>query len=181
MSPLEPAPFPRAPLERRAYAFLLDFTSVWIFSSLATGVVQAFVFLALWWGLRVVVVQANQGQSLGTWAFDLKVVELKLRRLPRVLTLTKREGVLGIAAYLAMAGLNINFLNAVSTLLLVAPLAADCGLALGDETFQQALHDRVAGTVIIRTKRGFSLDLRLKRLVYELRKQWRLRQDNRRR
>ncbi|MEB3174337.1 MAG: RDD family protein [Cyanobacteriota bacterium] len=181
MSRLEPSSFPKAPLERRAYAFLLDFTAVWIFSSLATGFLQAVVFLALWWGLRVVAVQANQGQSLGTWAFDLKVMDLQLRRLPTVLKLSQREGLVGAAAYLAMVGLNINFLNAVSALLLVAPLAADCGLALGDETFQQALHDRVAGTVVIRTKRGFSLDLRLKRLVYELRKQWRLRQDNRRR
>jgi hypothetical protein len=41
-------------------------------------------------------------------------------------------------------------------------------MAIGDEGFNQAFHDRVAGTAIIRAKRGFSLDLRLKKLFYDV-------------
>lgn len=161
--------FPRVPLERRAYAYLLDFVAVWLLSSLATGWLQDLIFLALWWALRVVVVVSNQGQSLGAWAFDLKVMNLRFRRLPSVLDLSKREGILGGFSLLAMIGLKINFLNAISMLLFLVPLAIDAGLALGDENMNQALHDRLAGTVVIRCKRGFSLDLRLKRWSYWLR------------
>ena len=161
--------FPRVPLERRAYAYLLDFIVVWLLSSLATGWLQDLIFLALWWALRVVVVVSNQGQSLGGWAFDLKVINLRLRRLPGVLDLSKREGMLGIFSLLAMIGLNINLMNAISMVLFLVPLVIDAGLALGDEEMNQTLHDRVAGTVVIRAKRGFSLDLRLKRWSYLLR------------
>lgn len=164
------------PLDRRAYAYLLDFVLVWLLSSWVTGFWQALIFALAWFILRVVVVQGNQGQSPGSWAFDMKVIDLKLRRIPTVLKLSQREGILGLASFLAMVGLNINFLNAISMILLVAPLGVDGGLALGDEIFNQALHDRLSGTVVIRAKRGFSLDLRLKRLSYELRRQWRERQ-----
>ncbi|MEB3310192.1 MAG: RDD family protein [Snowella sp.] len=163
--------FPKVPLDRRAYAFLLDFVSVWLLSSFASGFLQIIIFLGCWFGLRVVLVEVNQGQSLGTWAFDTKVIDLRLRRIPGIVELSKREGILGGASLLAMIGLNINFMNAISMLLLVAPLAFDCGLAIGDEALHQAFHDRVAGTAMMRAKRGFSLDLRLKRLWYEIKRQ----------
>jgi uncharacterized RDD family membrane protein YckC len=170
----EPSPekrFPKVPLERRAYAFLLDFVLVWLLSSFTQGFfVQAMVFLGCWFGLRVVLVERNQGQSLGRWAFDMKVIDLRLRRVPGILELSKREGILGLASFLAMLGLNINFMNAISMLLLIAPLIFDCGFALSDEAFNQAIHDRVGGTAIIRAKRGFSLDLRLKKWWYEIKR-----------
>ncbi|WLT38419.1 hypothetical protein NON20_00295 [Synechocystis sp. B12] len=56
---------PLAPLERRGYGYLLDFVVIWLFSSLATGWVQLLIFLVGWFALRVVLVSANQGQSLG--------------------------------------------------------------------------------------------------------------------
>ncbi len=158
--------FPRVPLERRAYAYLLDFVTVWLLSSFATGWLRAVVFLGVWLVFRVIIVLTNQGQSLGNWAFDLKVINYRFRRLPEATDLAKREGILGLASLSAMVGLNINFMNAISMLLLIAPLLMDCGLALSDEEFNQAFHDRVAGTVVIRAKRGFSLDLRLKRGWY---------------
>jgi hypothetical protein len=49
-------------------------------------------------------------------------------------------------------------------------LAADCGNALADEEAQQAFHDRVAQTIVIQTRRGFSLDIRLKKLFAKLRR-----------
>ena len=177
-APPSPRPFPRVPLERRSYAYLMDFISVWLLSSFATGWLQGVIFFGAWFGLRVILVETNQGQSFGSWAFDMKVIDLRSRRIPGIFELTKREGILGGTSLLAMVGLNINFLNAISMLLLIAPLLMNGGLALSDEMYNQAFHDRVAGTVVIRTKRGFSLDLRLKRWWYEAKTKW---QENQRR
>lgn len=69
-----------------------------------------------------------------------------------------------------MLGLSIGLANGISLLLLSAPLAADCGVALADQDVQQAFHDRVAQTIVIQTRRGFSLDLRLKQLVAQMRR-----------
>jgi uncharacterized RDD family membrane protein YckC len=166
--------FPKVPLERRAWAFVIDFVTVWLLSSFAGPALQWLAFLALWFGLRVIAVEKNQGQSLGNWALDIKVIDGQFNRIPGLLELAKREGIVGLLALLAMIGLNINFTNPISMLLLIAPLIADCGSALADEELNQAFHDRVAGTIVIQARRGFSLDLRLKKLVRE----W---QDKRRR
>ncbi|MEB3160541.1 MAG: RDD family protein [Synechocystis sp.] len=174
-SPFPPR-IPRAPLERRAYAYLLDFVTIWLFSSLANGFVQLLIFAVGWVGLRIILVSANQGQSLGGWAFDLKVINLRLRRLPGILELSKREGILGGASYLAMLGLNVNFRNGITFLLLVAPLAADCALAIAEEGLNQAFHDRIAGTVVLASRRGFSLDLRIKGFWRDLKRKWTTRQ-----
>lgn len=163
---------PLAPLERRGYAYLLDFVVIWLFSALAQGWVRLLIFALGWFFLRIVMVSVNQGQSLGGWAFDLRVLHLKLRRLPGILELGQREGILGAASYLAMVGLNINFANGISFLLLVAPLVGDLVWAIGDGELGQAFHDRIAGTVVLASRRGFSLDLRLKRFWLSLKKQW---------
>lgn len=161
--------FPKVPIDRRAYAFLIDFVTVWLLSSFAGVVFQWLVFLIAWFGLRVLLVEKNQGQSLGSWALDMKVIDARFNKIPGLVELAKREGILGLAALLAMIGLNINFANGISMLLLVSPLLADCGMALGDEPLDRAFHDRLAGTIVIQTKRGFSLDLRLKKLMNEIR------------
>ncbi|MBE9116997.1 RDD family protein [Lusitaniella coriacea LEGE 07157] len=164
-----PKRFPRVPPDRRFYAFLIDFVAVWIVSSIGgSWLLQAIIFAAGWFGLRVVLVTRNQGQSLGSWAMDMKVIDLRFRRIPDIVTLGKREAILGFTALLAMTGLNIFFVNAFSTLLLVSPLLANCGTAFADEQYNQALHDRVAGTATIQTKRGFSLDLRTRQLLDEI-------------
>jgi uncharacterized RDD family membrane protein YckC len=129
----DPSPekrFPKVPLDRRAYAFLLDFVLIWILSSFSAGFLQAIIFFGCWFGLRVVLVERNQGQSLGSWAFDMKVIDLRLRRVPGIVELSKREGILGTASLLAMWGLNINFMNAISMILLIAPLIFNCGMAI---------------------------------------------------
>ncbi len=156
--------FPKVPIDRRAYAFLLDFVTVWFLSSFFKGLIKDLVFLVIWLILRVIIVEKNKGQSLGSWSFDIKVIDLRFQRVPGLKELTKREAILGFAAMLAMVGLNINFKNGLSMLIFITPLIIDCGLAIGDEEYNQAFHDRVSNTIIIQTKRGFSLDLRLKKL-----------------
>jgi uncharacterized RDD family membrane protein YckC len=161
--------FPKVPIERRAAAFAIDFVGVWLVSSFVTSMLfQSLVFILLWLLLRVVIVSSNQGQSLGRWALDIKVLDAQ-DRIPRLLTLAKREGILGFCALLAMIGLRIGLANGVSLLLLTSPLAADCGAALADADAQQAFHDRIAKTFVIQTRRGFSLDLRLKKLFAQVR------------
>lgn len=166
-----PKSFPRVPFERRFYAFLIDFVTVWLGSSFAgTGLVQGIVFFLLWLVVRVVVVDRNQGQSLGMWCMDIKVIALRFRRVPDVYTLAKREGVIGFGAVLAMAGFNSFFINPFSTLLLVSPLVADCAIAYTDEQYNQAVHDRLFDTVMIQTKRGCSLDILIRRGLDEVRR-----------
>ena len=58
-------------------------------------------------------------------------------------------------------------------LLLLAPLVIDCSLALLDETSNLAFHDRVAETFMVQTERGFSLDLRLKKIFGKIQRNMR--------
>ncbi len=79
--------------------------------------------------------------------------------------LAKRELILGTCAYLALVGLlNIGPGNG-SPLILIVPLIADCSTAFVDEDYRQAFHDRVSGTIVIPTRRGYSLDLKVKKLL----------------
>ena len=163
--------FPKVPIERRAAAFLIDFVGVWLFSSFVTNIlVQMLVFILLWLALRVVLVSSNQGQTLGRWALDMKVLDAKYAKVPGLVTLAKREGILGGCALLAMIGLRIGLANGISMLLLITPLLADWGVVLTDPDAQQAFHDRIAKTIVIQTRRGFSLDLRLKKLFAQMRR-----------
>ncbi|MDJ0687254.1 MAG: RDD family protein [Xenococcaceae cyanobacterium MO_188.B32] len=161
--------FPKVPFERRTGAFLIDFVAVWFLSSFF-GAFQWLIFLLAWLGMRVVWVDKNQGQSLGRWALDVRVMDFRYARMPELMSLTKREGIVGVAAMLAMYGLQINFVDPLSMLLLNVPLLVDCLAALVDEDFNQALHDRFTDTMIVPSQRGFSLDLRLKKIFAELKK-----------
>ncbi len=171
---------PKAPPERRAYAFLVDFIVVWLISSLVTNVfAELLIFILLWLVLRVVVVDKNQGQSLGRWAFDLKIIDAKYNnRRPSLTNLTKREIIIALGAFLAMIGLKINFRNFISMLLLLIPIIIDGFTALTDDEYNQAFHDRTSNTIIVQTKRGYSLDLRIKKLIKEAQRAW---QKNRKR
>lgn len=168
-----PRKFPRVPFERRFYAFGIDFVTAWLCSSFVRGAAQSVVFLVLWGALRIVVVDRNQGQSLGSWCMDIKVLDLRFRRVPDVYTLLKREALVGVGAMLAVLGLGVVAQNPFSTLLLVSPLIAECAIAYTDEKFNQALHDRLFTTVMIQTRRGYSLDIRIRDLLDDL--QYRMR------
>jgi GNAT superfamily N-acetyltransferase len=163
--------FPKVPIERRTGAFLIDFIAVWLLCSMVGNpFLQAVVFAVAWLISRVVVVDKYRGQSLGRYALDMKIIDSRYDRVPDLLTLAKREGLIGSAAFLAMLGLNINFSNAFSMLLLVSPLVADCAIALADDQYSQAFHDRLCETYIIQTERGFSLDLRLKKIFLQVKR-----------
>ena len=169
-SDLVPLP-PKVPINRRAFAFAIDWAAV-SFISLILGTnwfVQSIFFIILWLLMRVLLPVRNQGQSLGHWALDMRVIETRLLRTPTIQELVKREGVLGVAAALAAIALTgLTSRNAV-VLLLILPLALDCSVAFADtERYQQAFHDRFAQTIIVGTRRGYSLDIKLKKILGQL-------------
>jgi hypothetical protein len=86
--------------------------------------------------------------------------------------LAKREGIIAILAFLTMIGLKVNFADFLLMILFCTPLIADGVTALTDDEYNQAFHDRVSGTIIIQTRRGFSLDLKMKKWYKEARKTW---------
>jgi uncharacterized RDD family membrane protein YckC len=154
------------PLWRRGAAFAIDFVIVAILSSLLGmgAIAQATVFILAWLGMRVILVAQNQGQSLGRWALDMKVVSLRWGGTPSLQELAKREGWLAFEAMLALFGLiNLNPGTPWSILLLL-PLIADCILAFLDDQQRQTLHDKACETLIVQTRRGYSLDVKLRRL-----------------
>ena len=167
--------YPKVPMARRIGAFAIDFSSVWFISAFfASNIfVQWLVFLSTWMILRVIIADKNQGQTLGRWAMDMMVVDPRFDRLPELLALSKRELLLGCGSALAIAGLQINVRNGLSMLLLLAPLLIDCSLAFLDDENNLAGHDRLGETLVIQTERGFSLDLRLKKIIGQIQRNMR--------
>ena len=170
--------YPKADIGRRGMALGIDFLSVWLVSSIFAStemgiqVVQILVFVVAWLIFRVLVVYNNQGQSLGRWAFDMKLLEVEngqvVGRIPDLQSLLKREAIIGFGALLVSIALG-NIMRNPTAILLVIPLAIDCGAAFSDTQMQQALHDRASGTMIVSSRRGYSLDIKVKRLVEMMR------------
>jgi uncharacterized RDD family membrane protein YckC len=171
--------YPKAEINRRGMALGLDFIVVWLVSSLLGSnqigfqLIQILVFTFGWLILRVLLAYNNQGQSLGRWAFDLKVLEVQngqvVGRIPQLQVLLKREAIIGFGAILVSIALS-NIRTNPTVILLVIPLAIDCGAALSDTQMRQTLHDRYAGTFVVSSRRGYSLDIKIKRLVETLRR-----------
>ncbi|WP_016952136.1 RDD family protein [Anabaena sp. PCC 7108] len=170
-----PKHYPKAEIMRRGMALGIDFLGVWLVASLLgsgnSGIqfAQIFVFILTWLVLRVLVVYNNHGQSLGRWAVDLKILELDnngqiVGRIPQLPALLQREVIICPCSLLLSISLS-NIIANPTAILLVLPLAIDCGAALSDTQMRQALHDRYAKTIIVSSRRGYSLDLKIKRLV----------------
>lgn len=167
---------PKVPLERRAAAFCIDLLVVGLLSSLLSNnsVVRSIIFILLWMGMRVIWVTKNQGQSLGRWALDMRVVDLRLNRTPSMYELGKREGILALCAALTVVGIGGLTSRNASVLILLLPLALDVCVALIDsERHPQAFHDRVAQTIIVGSRRGYSLDIKLQYLLDTVQKNMR--------
>lgn len=164
--------FPRAPLSRRTAAFAIDLSTIWLLCAIAGTSLFLPVFVFAWFTARIFIVLKNKGQSLGRYAFDLRVVD-STGRTPLFSDLLKREAMLGLGSMLALAGFNaLNPANAWS-LLLILPLGGDCGLAFAETNWRQAFHDQIAGTVMIQSRRGYSLDLKLKQIVAQFQRRMR--------
>ncbi|MBE9040967.1 RDD family protein [Oscillatoriales cyanobacterium LEGE 11467] len=164
-----PSRAPKIPLGRRGWAFATDVFAASFLSALLGGgtfsLAGAISFLIVWFGLRAIVPLRNRGQSPGRWAFDLKLIDERYQGLPSFAELSKREAIAGFGAWLAVTGLaNLGPLTGMYVLLLV-PLGIDCGIAFADPAEQLAFHDRASGTRIVGSRRGYSLDLKVKKWV----------------
>ncbi len=159
---------PKVSVGRRAGAFCIDAIAVWLPSLLlgTNPIVQTIFFFLLWMILRVPIVKKNHGQSLGRWALDMKIIDVRFQRMPGVQKLCKREGLLGICAALALVGVGGLTSTNAAVLLLMLPLAIDCSTAFIDTArFPQAFHDRLGKTIIVGARRGYSLDIKVRRLL----------------
>lgn len=165
--------FARVQIWRRGIALGIDWLAPWITSALIGGrgigvqIFQAIVFLGVWLALRGLVVYHNQGQSLGRWSVDITVVDLRLGRVPPLLELVKRETIAGLGSWLVLVGLQGLLTSNAGGLLLLLPFLGDCALAIADEKYRQAFHDRIGQTRVVQTRRGYSLDLKMKQLLVE--------------
>jgi RDD family len=159
--------YPRVPIWRRGAALAIDFVAVGLVSLLLgqSPVALAFVYGVGWLGMRVVLVAKNHGQSLGRWALDMKVMDARFGGTPGLQELCKREGLLGFGSLLVLIGLINLTPSAPWAISLFLPLAIDCGFAYGDPEQQQTFHDQVGRTRLVQTRRGYSLDVKLRRLV----------------
>lgn len=157
-----PPRIPKAPIWRRSAALSIDTVAVWLISSFVTGLGGFLLFFFLWFFLRVIIALRNRGQSLGQWLFDMRVVNLEFGKIPGFQKLLQREAIVGLGAFFATTGISNLSPERGWALLAVLPLLVDCGFALGDEVYRQAFHDRIGETLIIQTRRGFSLDLRIR-------------------
>ena len=161
---------PKTPLSRRALAFSIDAGVVWFLSAIISNNWFTFIlfFVVFWIAIRVVMVYKNQGQSIGHFALDMKVLDSKYQRAPDILELSKREGILALAGSLAMLGMSNLTSGNAAVLLLIMPLFLDFTVALVDiERYQQAFHDRISHTIVVGTMRGYSLDIKLRWLLDE--------------
>ncbi|MEM8602566.1 MAG: RDD family protein [Cyanobacteria bacterium P01_H01_bin.121] len=157
--------YPRAPFDRRAGALAIDAIVAAVPASLGDLGLQLIGFGLLWFILRVVVVVRNRGQSLGRWAFDLTIVDDRFGRTPGLLPLLQRELIVGLEILFLLEGfLNLSPQNGWVILALL-PIGIDAAAAFTNLDVRQALHDRWAQTLVIQTRRGFSLDLRIKQLL----------------
>ncbi|WP_413162815.1 RDD family protein [Capilliphycus salinus ALCB114379] len=172
-SDLVPPTYPKVPTWRRSAALGTDLFIVWLLSSLLAynGLLRFFVFILFWLTLRVFLVAKNQGQSLGRWAFDHKVIDPRYNKTPGLLELSRREGVMGICVYLATLGLSGLVSGNAGILLFWIPISVDCGLALFDTSRNpQTFHDRFGRTFVIGTQRGYSLDIKIRNWVDKMKK-----------
>ena len=165
-SELAPPRYPRVPLWRRGAALGLDFIVAAFISSILgmSAIAQGFLFIVTWLAIRVFLVSRNHGQSLGRWALDMRVVDLRWGSTPGLKELAQREGIVALGAMFVLFGfLNLSPASPWSVILFV-PLGIDCALALLDNEKRQAFHDQLCNTLVVSTRRGYSLDIKLHRL-----------------
>ncbi|MBD2091053.1 RDD family protein [Microcoleus sp. FACHB-1515] len=167
----QPIEYRRVPLWRRGCALLIDFVAVGFVSLLVSSgaVAIVFIFVLGWLGMRVALVDRNHGQSLGRWALDMRVLDLERGGTPDLVTLAKREGGLGLALGLFLVGFLSLGTGGLWAILLVAPIAIDLIPAWLNPENQQALHDQLTDTHIAESRRGYSIDIKLRKWIVEAR------------
>jgi uncharacterized RDD family membrane protein YckC len=157
---------PKPPFWRRACAFLLDFVVAYLVTVIISPnwFIHTFFFLVAWLGNRILFVGRNRGQSIGRWAFDMKLID-RNRRIPYLDMLLRREAITAAEGVLLLWAVYALFAGNSVAFLLVIPPIADAIAAWSDEANQQSFHDRYADTFMASSRRGYSLDVKIQKWV----------------
>ncbi|AFY70525.1 RDD domain containing protein [Thalassoporum mexicanum PCC 7367] len=116
------------------------------------------IFCFVWLFGRVLVPTRTQGQSIGRWAMNLRVVDVEFGKTANVIALARREATILIAMLIWIASLD-SLTGAV--ILALVPVVVDIAPAFVDIDRRQALHDRIGGTIVINSRKGFELERKL--------------------
>jgi uncharacterized RDD family membrane protein YckC len=144
-----------------AYQFLAQLIQALI--GIVDGTLNIFIFALVWFFFRVLVVSKAQGQSFGRWLLSTRVVDLNYGKTSGIVDLIKRESVIFFGIVLLLS-------TFTTTLIVFAwlPLAVDIIFAIADPVKRQMLHDRLGGTIVIVSRKGFELDRKLSKLFSQV-------------
>jgi uncharacterized RDD family membrane protein YckC len=155
---------PLASLPTRLGAFIIDFLACFLLAQLVRELLglsggfwlQTF-FIPIWLSDRAL---AN-GQSLGRWAMSLKVVNMNFGKTTGTLALLKREGLILTFLLLVISSLDSNGTITSLTIFAPIPLIVELVFASADTLKRQTIHDRLSESIVVFTRRGLQLDLKL--------------------
>ncbi len=152
---------------QRIFAFALDFFGCSFVSQFIEaffniqGGLRLVVFTLIWGFVRVIFAAGNQSQSWGHYALSLKVVDMSNGRPVGAIELARREGVIFFPLFFLLLSVqNFNYQSALP-LFMSLPLVVDIAFAFADSRKRQALHDRVAATIVVMSRRGLQLDQKI--------------------
>jgi len=119
-----------------------------------------FIFAVVWLVDRVLIA-SGQGQSIGRWLMSLRVVDQEFGKPAGLFELCRRE----ILVFIFLALVVGAFSSPTAAIVFaVLPLIADVVVAIADQRKVQTLHDKLGGTIVIVTRKGFQLGQKLSKV-----------------
>jgi uncharacterized RDD family membrane protein YckC len=116
------------------------------------------IFCFVWLFNRVLLTTKNQGQSVGRWSMNLRVVDTEFGKTANVIALLRREAAILVAMIIWIASLD-SLTGAV--ILALVPIVIDIAPAFVDIDRRQAIHDKIGDTIVINSRKGFELERKL--------------------
>jgi uncharacterized RDD family membrane protein YckC len=123
------------------------------------------IFGVAWMVNRVFIAGKNQGQSLGRWLVSIRVVDMTYGKSAGVFELAKREAAIYLCMALVLAGFSSGGLTNTISLFALIPIVIDGVIALADSEKMQTIHDKLAGTIVIVSRKGLQLDQKITKLL----------------
>ncbi len=139
-----------------ACSFLGQLIQAILFGTVEGGWVSWLIFGLNWFFFRVLVVNKSGGQSFGRWLMSLRTIDAEYGKTASLVALMWREVIL-----LACLLFFINTFNTTLVVFTWLPLAVDALFSQLDNQKRQTFHDRLAGTIVIFTRKGLELDRKI--------------------
>ncbi|NJK60959.1 MAG: RDD family protein [Oscillatoriales cyanobacterium SM2_1_8] len=155
--------FPIASLSQRNGAFAVDFGACFLLAVLVRELVGIPILGWVWFGglwllVRAVVPAGAGGQTLGRWFLSTRIVDMNYGKTSTLSALLLREGLALFACLLVFTSLDGNGFITSWTLFAPLPLTIDFAFMAADGPKRQCLRDRLAGTIVVCTRKGLDLD-----------------------